>query len=81
MARARLAYRQAYAAAAAPAAEGVFIPGGAAMSLHAIPAVEDEFRKPAFTNMSVEVWKDLVQPGIIPPVQGWGCLLANRSRP
>ena len=69
------------AAAAAPGAEGVLVPGGAAMSLHVIPAVEDEFGKPAFTNMSVEVWKDLIRPGIIPPVQGWGCLLANRQRP
>jgi hypothetical protein len=31
--------------------------------------------------MSVEIWNDLVRPGIIPPVQGWGCLLANRRRP
>jgi arylmalonate decarboxylase len=69
------------AAAAAPGAEGVFIPGGAAMSLHAIPAVEDEFHKPAFTNMSAEVWNDLIRPGIIPPVEGWGCLLANQQRP
>ena len=69
------------AAAAAPSAEGVFVPGGAAMSLHAIPAVEDEFHKPTFTNMSAEVWNDLIRPGIIPPVQGWGCLLANRQRP
>ena len=69
------------AAAAAPGAEGVFAPGGAAMSLHVIPAVEDEFHKPAFTNMSVEVWNDLIRPGIIPPVEGWGCLLANKQRP
>ena len=69
------------AAADAPSAEGVFVAGGAAMSLHVIPAVEDEFRKPTFTNMSAEVWNDLIRPGIIPPVEGWGCLLANRSRP
>jgi len=69
------------AAAAAPGAEGVFVPGGAAMSLHAIPAVEDEFGKPTFTNMSAEVWNDLIRPGIIPPVKGWGCLLANQQRP
>jgi maleate cis-trans isomerase len=69
------------AAADAPGAEGIFVAGGAAMSLHVIPAVEDEFRKPTFTNMSAEVWNDLIRPGIIPPVEGWGCLLANRSRP
>lgn len=60
-----------------PEAQGISIPGGAAMALHVIPAIEDEFGKPAFTNMSTEVWNDLVRPGIIPPVQGWGKLLAG----
>ena len=59
-----------------PEAEGISVPGGAAMSLHVIPAIEEEFGKPAFTNMSAEVWNDLIRPGIIPPVQGWGKLLA-----
>jgi hypothetical protein len=27
--------------------------------------------------LSLEVWNNLVRPGIIPPVQGWGRLLAN----
>jgi maleate cis-trans isomerase len=63
-----------------PEAEGISVPGGAAMSLHVIPALEEEFGKPAFTNMSAEVWNDLVRPGIIPPVQGWGRLLAGSSR-
>jgi maleate cis-trans isomerase len=69
------------AARLAPEADAIAVPGGAAMALHVIPALEEEFGKPAFTNMSVEVWNDLVQPGIIPPVQGWGCLLANQRRP
>ena len=60
-----------------PEAQAISIPGGAAMSLHVIPAIEDEFNKPAFTNMSTEVWNDLMRPGIIPPVQGWGKLLAG----
>ncbi len=60
-----------------PEAQAISIPGGAAMALHVIPAIEDEFGKPAFTNMSAEVWNDLVRPGIIPPVQGWGKLLAG----
>jgi arylmalonate decarboxylase len=64
------------AARSAPQAEAISVPGGAAMSLHVIPALEEEFGKPAFTNMSAEVWHDLVRPGIIPPVQGWGRLLA-----
>jgi maleate cis-trans isomerase len=69
------------AAKLAPGADATAVPGGAAMALHVIPALEEEFGKPAFTNMSVEVWNDLVRPGIIPPVQGWGCLLANQRRP
>jgi maleate cis-trans isomerase len=67
------------AARLAPAANAVFVPGAAAMSLHAIPAVEAEFGKPTFTNLSVEIWNNLVRPGIIPPVQGWGRLLANKN--
>ena len=65
------------AARTCPEAEAISVPGGAAMSLHVIPAIEEEFGKPAFTNMSAEVWNDLVRPGIIPPVQGWGRLLEN----
>jgi len=60
-----------------PQADGVSIPGGAAMALHVIPAIEAEFGKPAFTNMSAEVWYDLIRTGIIAPVQGWGKLLAG----
>ena len=60
-----------------PEAEAISVPGGAAMSLHVIPAIEDEFGKPAFINMSAEVWNALVRPGIIAPVQGWGRLLAG----
>jgi len=67
------------AAKLAPEAEGIAVPGGAAMSLHVIPALEAEFGKPAFTNMSVEVWNDLVRPGVIPPIQGWGRLLATKG--
>lgn len=63
-----------------PQAEAISVPGGAAMALHVIPALEEEFGKPAFTNMSAEVWNDLIRPGIIPPVQGWGRLLANADR-
>src|SRR5262245_39101841 len=42
------------AARLAPQAQAVFIPGAMAMSLHAISAVEAEFAKPAFTNLSLE---------------------------
>jgi arylmalonate decarboxylase len=67
------------AAKLSPEAEAISVPGGAALSLHVIPALEEEFGKPAFTNMSVEVWNQLVRPGVIPPVQGWGRLLAMKG--
>ncbi|HWP60013.1 MAG TPA: hypothetical protein VNL14_19125 [Candidatus Acidoferrales bacterium] len=64
------------AARSFPQAEAISVPGGAALSLHVVPALEEEFGKPAFTNLTTEVWNDLVRPGIIPPVRGWGRLLA-----
>ena len=62
-----------------PEAEGISIPGGAAMALHVIPAVEEEFGKPAFTNMSAEIWNDLVRPGIIRRCKVGERLLAMES--
>jgi maleate cis-trans isomerase len=67
------------AAQIAPEADAIIVPGGAAFSLQAIPAVEEEFGKPTLTNLSAEVWAYLVKPGIVPPVQGWGRLLANQN--
>jgi maleate cis-trans isomerase len=58
-------------------ADAVSVRGDAAMALHVSPALEEEFGKPAFTNMSADVWNDLVRPGIVPPVQGWCRLLAS----
>jgi maleate cis-trans isomerase len=66
------------AAQSFPQAEAISVPGGAALSLHVIPALEEEFGKPVFTNLSTEVWHDLVRPAIIPPVRGWGRLLAEK---
>ena len=65
------------AAAMAPEAEAILAPGGAAMSLHVIPALEEEYGKPVLTNLNAEVWNALVRPGVIAPVQGWGRLLAE----
>jgi maleate cis-trans isomerase len=67
------------AARSFPHAEAVAVPGGAALCLHVVPALEEEFGKPAFTNLSAEVWNELVRPGIIPPVQGWGRLLEGKK--
>jgi uncharacterized protein (DUF952 family)/maleate cis-trans isomerase len=67
------------AATLAPDAQAILMPGGATLSLHAIPALEAELGKPVLINMSAEIWHGLVQPGIVPPVEGWGCLVANRA--
>ncbi|MGH2470088.1 MAG: hypothetical protein ACRDGF_08435 [Chloroflexota bacterium] len=64
------------ASRAAAGADALLIPGGAVPSLHAIPALEEEYHRPALTNLSAEVWAALIRPGIAPPVQGWGRLLA-----
>jgi maleate cis-trans isomerase len=62
---------------AAPDADAIFVPGGAAMAVHVIPVLEKEFNKPVFTNRNSEVWQILVHTGIIPPLKGWGTLLAT----
>ena len=66
------------AARMAPDAEAILAPGGAALSLHVIPAIEEEFGKPVLTNLSAEVWNALVRPGIVEPMQGWGMLLRGK---
>ena len=60
-----------------PSVEGIWVAGGAAMALQAIPVLEAEFGKPVFTNLSAEVWNGLVRPRIIEPVKDWGSLLAT----
>jgi maleate cis-trans isomerase len=65
------------AARLAPGADAIIAPGGAAMSLHVIPAIEEEFGKPVLTNLNSEVWNALIHPGIIDPVTGWGRLVAS----
>lgn len=64
------------AARLAPSAEAIIVPGGAAMSLHVVPALEQEVGTPVLTNLNAEVWNGLVRPGVIRPVDGWGRLLA-----
>lgn len=58
-------------------AEAIFVPGGAALSLHVIPALEAEAGKPVLTNLNAEVWYGLVRTGVAPPVTGYGTLLAK----
>jgi maleate cis-trans isomerase len=65
------------AAKAGPDADAIFVPGGAAMAIHVIPILEKEAGKPTLTNRSCEVWQLLVHAKVIPPLQGWGKLLAT----
>lgn len=65
------------AARNAPDADAIIAPGGAALNLHVIPALEEEFGKPVLTNLSAEIWNALVRPGVIEPIQHWGRLLAG----
>ena len=67
------------AAALAPDAQAVIIPGGATLSLHAIPALEAELGKPVIVNLSAEIWHALIHPAVVPTVEGWGCLVADRK--
>lgn len=57
--------------------DAVWVAGGAAMALHAIPALEAEYHKPVFTNLSAEVWHGLVHTKVIDPVKDWGTLLST----
>jgi arylmalonate decarboxylase len=60
-----------------PRVDAVWVAGGAAFALHTIPAIEAEFGKPTFTNLSAEIWHGLVHPKVIDPVKDWGTLLAT----
>ncbi len=62
----------------APGAQAILAPGGATLTLHVIPAVEQESGVPVITNLSAEVWTGLIRTGVIEPLQGWGKLLGSR---
>jgi maleate cis-trans isomerase len=66
------------AARLAPNADAIIVPGGAAFSIHVIPALEEELGLPTLTNLNAEVWSTMVRTGVIDPVKGWGRLLASR---
>jgi maleate cis-trans isomerase len=64
------------AAEKSPDAEAILVPGGA-IAEHTIVPIEEKYGKVVFTNYNTEVWHNLVHTGVIPPIQGWGKLLAN----
>ncbi len=65
------------ALSAAPAAEGLVLPGGRWLSIHAIEVLESEFGKPVFLNLNSSLWAALRAAGDGLPVQGQGMLLAS----
>ncbi|MBI2917768.1 MAG: hypothetical protein HYY01_07205 [Chloroflexi bacterium] len=65
------------AMAAAPQADAIYLPGGAWVAIHAIVPLEAEFGKPVFTNVNGTVWNALRRTNVVPPIQGWGKLLAS----
>ena len=65
---------------ASPAAQGVIIPGGRWLSIHAIPALEAEFGKPVFLNLNSSLWAALHAASRGLPVAGQGMLLASGWR-
>lgn len=62
---------------AAPAAEALIMPGGTWPTIHAAEVLEREFGKPVIANYTALVWSALRAPGIVPPITGWGRLLAR----
>lgn len=65
------------AVALSPQADAVFIPGGRFVITHVIAPLEGEFNKPVLTNFNATIWNALRRTGVVPPIQGWGKLLAT----
>jgi hypothetical protein len=64
------------AAELAPEAEAILIPGGSVAEVAIVP-IEEKHGKVVLTNYNTEIWATLVRSEVIPPVQGWGRLLAT----
>jgi hypothetical protein len=63
------------ALSAAPNAQGLILPGGRWLSIHAVAALEAEFGKPVFLNLNSSLWAALHGAGRGLPVEGQGMLL------
>ena len=62
---------------AAPEAQGLILPGGRWLSIHAVPVLEAEFGKPVFLNLNSSLWAALRGVELRQPVKGEGMLLAS----
>jgi len=66
------------ALAAAPDAQGLILPGGRWLSIHAVGVLEAEFGKPVFLNLNSSLWAALRGAGRGLPLERQGMLLASR---
>lgn len=65
------------ALSAAPTAQGLILPGGRWLSIHAVAALEAEFGKPVFLNLNSSLWAALHSARRGLPVEGQGMLLGS----
>jgi len=61
----------------APTAQGLILPGGRWLSIHAVALLEAEFGKPVFLNLNSSLWAALRSAGRGLPVADQGMLLAS----
>jgi arylmalonate decarboxylase len=74
----RLATELGGRAMASPAApDGVIMPGGRWVAIHALEALESRFDRPLFLNFASALWAALRDHRYDRPVVGWGRLLAS----
>src|SRR5262245_17517000 len=62
---------------AAPSAQGLILPGGRWLSIHAVPLLEAEFGKPVFLNLNSSLWAALHAAGRGLPLADRGKLLGS----
>ncbi|MGH8634617.1 MAG: hypothetical protein ACRET7_10870 [Burkholderiales bacterium] len=65
------------ALAAAPMAQGLILPGGRWLNIHAVALLEAEFDKPVLLNLNSSLWAALHSAGRGLPIEGQGMLLAS----
>lgn len=61
----------------APMAQGLILPGGRWLSIHALALLEAEFGRPVFLNLNSSLWAALRSAGRGLPIKGQGMLLAS----
>jgi arylmalonate decarboxylase len=60
--------------------DGVIMPGGRWIAIHALEPLEAQFGRPVFLNFASVLWAALHDHGYDRPIPGWGRLLASLGR-